>query len=323
MRKMMTPTSADAPRSSPPGFLASRVPEYQQRIEGVLARALDIEGGATPRLLEAMRYSTLAGGKRVRPVLVYATGEALGAPLERLDAAAAAVELIHVYSLVHDDLPAMDDDDLRRGRATCHRAFDEATAILTGDALQARAFEVLAQAPSSISADARIEMLRVLADGNAVNVKVLAVRRDSGQLLDRQKKLEREIESFRAKAAAGATADLASSALEIAGVKIVAARVEGLDAKALRDAVDTLKGKLPNAVILLASAEAGKAALVAGVQGSALGRVKAGELLSHVANQIGGKGGGRPDMAQGGGDDGPALIAALAGVSDWVAQRLQ
>jgi farnesyl diphosphate synthase/geranylgeranyl diphosphate synthase type II len=162
---MMTPTSADAPRSSPSGFLASRVPEYQQRIEAVLARALDIEGGATARLLEAMRYSTLAGGKRVRPVLVYATGEALGAPLERLDAAAAAVELIHVYSLVHDDLPAMDDDDLRRGRATCHRAFDEATAILTGDALQARAFEVLAQAPSFISADARIEMLRVLADG--------------------------------------------------------------------------------------------------------------------------------------------------------------
>jgi len=144
----MTPTSADAPRSNPPGFLASRVPEYQQRIEGVLARALDIEGGATPRLLEAMRYSTLAGGKRVRPVLVYATGEALGAPLERLDAAAAAVELIHVYSLVHDDLPAMDDDDLRRGRPTCHRAF-----------------EVLAQAPSTIAADARIEMLLVLADG--------------------------------------------------------------------------------------------------------------------------------------------------------------
>jgi len=165
MRMMMTPTSADAPRSSPSGFLASRVPEYQQRIEGALARALDIEGGATQRLLDAMRYSTLAGGKRVRPVLVYATGEALGAPLERLDAAAAAVELIHVYSLVHDDLPAMDDDDLRRGRPTCHRAFDEATAILTGDALQARAFEVLAQAPATISADARIEMLRVLADG--------------------------------------------------------------------------------------------------------------------------------------------------------------
>ena len=174
----MTPTSADAARSNPPGFLASRVPEYQQRIEGVLARALEIDGGATPRLLEAMRYSTLAGGKRVRPVLVYATGEALGAPLERLDAAAAAVELIHVYSLVHDDLPAMDDDDLRRGRPTCHRAFDEATAILTGDALQARAFEVLAQAPSTISANARIEMLRVLAD--AIGTRGMA----GGQAID-------------------------------------------------------------------------------------------------------------------------------------------
>jgi geranylgeranyl pyrophosphate synthase len=156
--------SADALRSAQSGFLTTRVPQYQQRIEGVLSRALQIEGGATDRLLEAMRYSTLAGGKRVRPVLVYATGESLGASLEILDAAAAAVELIHVYSLVHDDLPAMDNDDLRRGRPTCHRAFDEATAILTGDALQARAFEVLAQAPASISAAARIEMLRVLAD---------------------------------------------------------------------------------------------------------------------------------------------------------------
>ena len=161
----MTKTSAEALRSAQSGFLTTRVPQYQQRIEGVLSRALQVEGGATDRLLEAMRYSTLAGGKRVRPVLVYATGESLGASLETLDAAAAAVELIHVYSLVHDDLPAMDNDDLRRGRPTCHKAFDEATAILTGDALQARAFEVLAQAPASISANARIEMLRVLADG--------------------------------------------------------------------------------------------------------------------------------------------------------------
>src|SRR6187200_398088 len=132
-------------------FLTDRVPLYQQRIEGVLAHALEIDGAATPRLLEAMRYSTLAGGKRVRPILVYATGEALGASLEVLDAAAAAVELIHVYSLVHDDLPAMDNDDLRRGRPTCHRAFDEATAILVGDALQARAFEVLANSASTVS----------------------------------------------------------------------------------------------------------------------------------------------------------------------------
>jgi farnesyl diphosphate synthase/geranylgeranyl diphosphate synthase type II len=159
-------------------FLTDRVPLYQQRIEGVLAHALEIDGAATPRLLEAMRYSTLAGGKRVRPILVYATGEALGASLEVLDAAAAAVELIHVYSLVHDDLPAMDNDDLRRGRPTCHRAFDEATAILVGDALQARAFEVLANGPANIPAGARIEMLRVLAD--AIGTRGMA----GGQAID-------------------------------------------------------------------------------------------------------------------------------------------
>jgi len=173
----MTP-SADAARPMSQFFLANRVPLFQQRIETVLARSLAIEDGATPRLLEAMRYSTLAGGKRVRPVLVYATGEALGAPLELLDAAAAAVELIHVYSLVHDDLPAMDNDDLRRGRPTCHRAFDEATAILVGDALQARAFEVLAHAPAAINANARLEMLRVLAD--AIGTRGMA----GGQAID-------------------------------------------------------------------------------------------------------------------------------------------
>jgi farnesyl diphosphate synthase/geranylgeranyl diphosphate synthase type II len=173
----MTP-SADVARPAPQSFLTDRVPLYQRRIEGVLERALEIDGAATPRLLEAMRYSTLAGGKRVRPVLVYATGEALGAPLDLLDAAAAAVELIHVYSLVHDDLPAMDDDDLRRGKPTCHRAYDEATAILVGDALQARAFEVLAHAPAAISAHGRLEMLRVLAD--AIGTRGMA----GGQAID-------------------------------------------------------------------------------------------------------------------------------------------
>jgi alanyl-tRNA synthetase len=141
-------------------------------------------------------------------------------------------------------------------------------------------------------------------------------------LLEKQKKLERELESIKAKAAAGTTAELADAAQDIAGIKLVAARVEGLDAKALRDAVDQIKSRLPDLVVLLASAEAGKASLVAGVQGRALGKVKAGELLAHVAQQIGGKGGGRPDMAQGGGPDGPALATALAGVGDWVAQRL-
>ncbi len=166
-------------------------------------------------------------------------------------------------------------------------------------------------------AERRLEEAAQLLGGNAGDV-VEKLR----QLLDRQKKLERELESLKAKAAAGATADLAASAPEVAGVKIVAARIEGLDAKSLRDAVDQLKSRLGDAVIVLASAQDGKASLVAGVQGSALGKVKAGELLSHVAAQIGGKGGGRPDMAQGGGPDGPALVAALADVPAWVAQRL-
>src|SRR4051812_34335880 len=195
---LMKPTSAEAVASAQTDFLTSRVPLYQRRIEEVLTRALEIPGAATPRLLEAMRYSTLAGGKRVRPVLVYATGESLGAALELLDAAAAAVELIHVYSLVHDDLPAMDDDDLRRGRPTCHRAFDEATAIFTGDALQARAFEVRARAPEIIPANERIGMLRVLADaigtrgmagGQAIDLEAVKQRLDEPQLerMHRQK----------------------------------------------------------------------------------------------------------------------------------------
>jgi alanyl-tRNA synthetase len=142
-------------------------------------------------------------------------------------------------------------------------------------------------------------------------------------LLDRQKKLERELDAAKAKAASGATADLAAQAVEIAGVRVLAARLENFDGKALRDAVDRLKQQLGDAVVVLAGASDGKAALVAGVSGKALGKVKAGELLAHVAAQIGGKGGGRPDLAQGGGDDGPALPAALAGVGDWVAQRMR
>jgi geranylgeranyl pyrophosphate synthase len=143
---------------------AQRVARCRARIEGVLDRALALPEPGTQRLREAMRYSALGAGKRLRPTLVYLTGESLGTPLERLDAPAAAVELIHVYSLVHDDLPAMDDDDLRRGRPTCHRAYDEATAILVGDALQALAFAVLAEEPMpDTPAPVRLEMIRVLA----------------------------------------------------------------------------------------------------------------------------------------------------------------
>jgi len=142
------------------------------------------------------------------------------------------------------------------------------------------------------------------------------------QLTERQKKLERELESLKAKAASGATADLAGQAKVIEGIKVLAARLEGFDAKALREAIDRLKQQLGDAVILLAGTSGGKVALVAGVNGSAMGRVKAGELLGHVAGQIGGKGGGRPDLAQGGGEDGPALASALEGVEGWVTQRL-
>jgi alanyl-tRNA synthetase len=142
------------------------------------------------------------------------------------------------------------------------------------------------------------------------------------QLGERQKKLERELEALKAKVASGATEDLGASAIEVGGVKVLAARLEGFDAKALRDAMDRLKQQLGDAVILLAGVQDGKAALVAGVNGAALGKVKAGELLSHVAGQIGGKGGGRPDMAQGGGEDGPKLVSALDGVLAWIKPHL-
>jgi len=142
------------------------------------------------------------------------------------------------------------------------------------------------------------------------------------QVFDRQKKLERELESLKAKAAGSATQDLAAGARRVGEVAIVAARVDGLDARALRDSVDVLKQKLPDCVVLLASGADGKAALICGVNGSALGKVKAGEIVAHVAAQIGGKGGGRPDMAQGGGVDSPALDAALATLPAWVESKL-
>jgi alanyl-tRNA synthetase len=142
------------------------------------------------------------------------------------------------------------------------------------------------------------------------------------QLLDKQKKLERELGALKAKAAGAATGDLASHAQSIGNIKLVAARIDGMDTKALRDAVDALKQKLGDCVVLLASGGDGKVALVGGVHGAALGKIKAGEVVAHVARQIGGKGGGRPDMAQGGGIDSPALDQALQGLAGWVAQAL-
>ncbi|MEM7565242.1 MAG: polyprenyl synthetase family protein, partial [Pseudomonadota bacterium] len=142
---------------------ASLVETYQQRVDAVLDHWLPDEVVNPGKLHSAMRYAVLAPGKRVRPILVYATAFALGIDLDRVDGAAAAVEIIHAYSLIHDDLPAMDDDDLRRGRPTCHRQFDEATAILAGDALQALAFYIISHDPAMTpNAAARLEMIEKL-----------------------------------------------------------------------------------------------------------------------------------------------------------------
>ena len=134
----------------------------EQTLEGVLPPT---EGGMA-RLHEAMRYAVLNGGKRVRALLVYWSGGALGVPMPLLDAPAASVELVHAYSLVHDDLPCMDDDDLRRGVPTCHKAFDEATALLCGDALQTLAFEVLADSANGLADSQRIAMVAALASAS-------------------------------------------------------------------------------------------------------------------------------------------------------------
>jgi farnesyl diphosphate synthase len=144
---------------------ATRADAYVARIESVLDHHLPPAEVAPRRLHEAMRYSALGGGKRIRPLLVYATGEALGVPLEVLDAPAAAIELMHAFSLIHDDLPAMDNDDLRRGRPTAHRAFDEATAILAADAMQPLAFEILAMHPALAGNPvAQVRLVALIAD---------------------------------------------------------------------------------------------------------------------------------------------------------------
>lgn len=136
----------------------------RHRVEHALAQWLPATDVIPERLHEAMRYVTLNGGKRIRPILVYATGTALGIPEQQLDGPACAVELIHAYSLVHDDLPAMDNDELRRGLPTCHIKYDEATAILAGDALQSLAFHILAHDETmATDAQRRLEMIDTLA----------------------------------------------------------------------------------------------------------------------------------------------------------------
>ena len=147
-------------------------------VEAAIDDLLPVPEGSEARLLEAMRYSTLGGGKRMRAFLVMETARLFRVDRRSAARAGAAVEMLHAYSLMHDDLPAMDDDDMRRGKPSCHKAFDEATAILAGDALQARAFEVLAEADTHSNAEARVEL--VLALGHAVGARGMC----GGQMID-------------------------------------------------------------------------------------------------------------------------------------------
>ena len=162
---------------------------HSERVETALDSLLDSAQTTPNRLHEAMRYAAQGGGKRIRPLLVYAAGSLGDAKGQALDAAAVAIECIHAYSLVHDDLPCMDDDDLRRGRPTVHKAFDEATALLVGDALQTRAFEILANAQCDV--EVRLHMICVLAaatgsrgmaGGQAIDLESVGKKLDLGGL---------------------------------------------------------------------------------------------------------------------------------------------
>lgn len=152
------------------------IDQLQKRSNEQLVRCL-VQAKAPEKLSEAMRYSVVNGGKRIRPILAYLTAEALGADLSLADEPATALELIHAYSLVHDDLPAMDDDDFRRGKPSCHKQYDEATAILAGDALQTLAFQVIADA-DKLSPTIKIALISDLAKAVGVDGMV------SGQALD-------------------------------------------------------------------------------------------------------------------------------------------
>lgn len=143
--------------------LLSKITQYQQRVNKQLIQHIKIATPTSQKLNDAMSYGALLGGKRVRPFLVYAVGQMLGSPLQKLDSLACAIECIHAYSLIHDDLPAMDDDALRRGQNTCHIEFDEATAILAGDALQTLAFDIIAQPITNMSPNTQLKMVSVLA----------------------------------------------------------------------------------------------------------------------------------------------------------------
>lgn len=158
--------------------LAEFIKHSQGRVESLFRTYISETTQPAAVLQKAMAYSVLNGGKRIRPLLVYLTAQALGAPLDNADPAACAIELIHTYSLVHDDLPAMDNADLRRGNPACHKAFSEAVAILAGDALQPLAFEIIAQHPAKLSALQRLHMIQTLCHASGISGMA------AGQMLD-------------------------------------------------------------------------------------------------------------------------------------------
>jgi len=164
--------------------LATALAGAAQAVEAEIDRLLPLPATLEARVHAAMRYALFAGGKRLRPFLVMTSANLLGVPVENAIRAAAAVEMVHTYSLIHDDLPAMDDDDLRRGKPTCHREFDEATAILAGDALQPLAFRVLAGPETDPDAEIRMELVRTLADAIGADGMV------GGQMIDLQAETE-------------------------------------------------------------------------------------------------------------------------------------
>jgi farnesyl diphosphate synthase len=206
---------------------AKQLETWRDRMERALDRRLPAATEIPERLHEAMRYSVLGGGKRIRPALTFATAHTLGLTEDQVEAVACAIELIHVYSLVHDDLPAMDDDDLRRGRPTCHRAYDEATAVLVGDALQPLAFQLLARDPAlPHSAAVRLRLIDMLSEasgtfgmagGQAIDLEVQGKKLDVAAVEDMHARKTGAVISASVLMAAACAPDLPQARYEALG----------------------------------------------------------------------------------------------------------
>ena len=282
---------------------ASWAAARRERVERALDRALPPVGAEAPRLCEAMRYATLGGGKRVRALLAYAAGEFAGADPADVDAPAAAVEMVHAYSLVHDDLPSMDDDTMRRGRPTCHVAFGEATALLAGDALQSQAFATLGHAKLRDAASACAllaqasgalgmaggQAIDLDATGRAMDERALETmhRMKTGALIRAAVRLgaaagralpqdvERALDAYAA--AAGLAFQVIDDVLDVAGTTGTLGKTAGKDAA---------QGKPTYVSLLGLDAARAKAQLLAGEARAALAGHGASRRLVEIADDI-------------------------------------